>query len=123
VDLREELKAGNRSIFSRSLARGIREALEAKEQVMLFLNRRGTASFVQCRDCGYVPECRSCSVAMTYHEPEMALICHYCRRRQPLPLGVQCAKASASGRWDRDRTVEEKRRRVPGRGRSAGTGT
>ncbi|HET8944647.1 MAG TPA: primosomal protein N', partial [Dehalococcoidia bacterium] len=55
VDLREELKAGNRSIFSRSLARGIREALAAKEQVMLFLNRRGTASFVQCRDCGYVP--------------------------------------------------------------------
>jgi primosomal protein N' (replication factor Y) len=86
VDLREELKAGNRSIFGRSLARGIREALAAKEQVMLFLNRRGTASFVQCRDCGFVPECRSCSVAMTYHEPEVALICHYCRRRQPPPM-------------------------------------
>ncbi len=67
VDLREELKAGNRSIFSRSLARAIRSALESKEQVMLFLNRRGTASFVQCRDCGYVPECKSCAAALTYH--------------------------------------------------------
>ena len=84
VDLREELKAGNRSIFSRSLARAIQEALEAKEQVMLFLNRRGTASFMQCRDCGFVPQCRSCSVSMTYHEPENALICHYCHRRQKI---------------------------------------
>jgi len=125
VDLREELKAGNRSIFGRSLARGIREALEAKEQVMLFLNRRGTASFVQCRDCGYVPECRSCSVSMTYHEPEGALICHYCRRRQPLPAECPVCKGNrirpmASGRngWRK-----RQRRSSPGRGRSAGTGT
>jgi primosomal protein N' (replication factor Y) len=94
VDLREELKAGNRSIFSRSLARGIREALDAKEQVMLFLNRRGTASFVQCRDCGYVPECKSCSVSLTYHEPEGALICHYCRRRMALPLECPVCKGT-----------------------------
>ncbi|MGH8721286.1 MAG: replication restart helicase PriA, partial [Burkholderiales bacterium] len=86
VDLREELKAGNRSIFSRPLAAGMRRALEAKEQVILFLNRRGSASFVQCRDCGFVPECRSCAVALTYHESEQALLCHYCRRRQPLPV-------------------------------------
>jgi len=85
VDLREELKAGNRSIFSRALARGIRQALLAGEQVILFLNRRGTASFVQCRDCGYVPRCRSCAVSLTYHEPESALVCHYCRRQLPLP--------------------------------------
>ncbi len=69
VDLREELKAGNRSIFSRTLARSVRSALDAREQVILFLNRRGAASFVQCRDCGHVPECRSCAVALTYHEP------------------------------------------------------
>lgn len=85
VDLRQELKAGNRSIFSRSLARGVRQALAADEQVILFLNRRGTASFVQCRDCGHVPACRSCAVSLTYHEPEAALVCHYCRRRAPLP--------------------------------------
>jgi len=86
VDLREELKAGNRSIFSRPLAAAMNRTLGAREQVILFLNRRGTASFVQCRDCGYVPECRSCAVALTYHESEEALICHYCRRREPLPV-------------------------------------
>src|SRR2546426_298819 len=85
VDLREELKAGNRSIFSRPLAAAMHRALDAREQVILFLNRRGTASFIQCRDCGFVSECRSCAVALTYHESEDALICHYCRRKQPLP--------------------------------------
>jgi len=85
VDLREELKAGNRNIFSRPLAAAMQRALDAREQVILFLNRRGTASFVQCRDCGFVPECRSCAVALTYHESEESLICHYCRRKQPLP--------------------------------------
>jgi primosomal protein N' (replication factor Y) len=88
VDLREELKSGNRSIFSRSLSREICNALDSREQVMLFLNRRGTASFVQCRDCGYVPECRSCAVALTYHSPDDKLVCHYCHRRYPLP--TQC---------------------------------
>lgn len=91
VDLREELKAGNRSIFSRSLAAAIRQALLAQEQVILFLNRRGTASFVQCRDCGHVPRCRSCAVSLTYHEPENALVCHYCRRRTAMPYACpQC---------------------------------
>ncbi|MGH2670209.1 MAG: replication restart helicase PriA, partial [bacterium] len=65
VDLREELKAGNRSIFSRSLSLGMRQALSSREQVILFLNRRGTASFVQCRDCGHVPACRVCAVSLT----------------------------------------------------------
>jgi primosomal protein N' (replication factor Y) len=94
VDLREELKAGNRSIFSRSLARSIRAALDSQEQVMLFLNRRGAASFVQCRDCGYVPECKSCAVALTFHaedtrrtpDPRGALVCHYCNRRSQVPV-------------------------------------
>ena len=97
VDLREELKASNRSIFSRPLAAAMHRALDAREQVILFLNRRGTASFVQCRDCGFVPECRSCAVALTYHESEGgqtparlgALICHYCRR-QIKPLPTRC---------------------------------
>ena len=67
VDLRRELKEGNRSIFSRSLAKAIADALHAREQVILFLNRRGTATFVQCRDCGFVLRCRRCDVALTYH--------------------------------------------------------
>ena len=83
VDLRSELKAGNRSIFSRSLAAGIGEALAAGEQVILFLNRRGTASFVQCRDCGHVPQCSSCAVSLTLHEPDARLVCHYCLRGKP----------------------------------------
>jgi len=84
VDLREELKAGNRSIFSRALYRSIEEVLDSREQMILFLNRRGTASFMQCRDCGFVPQCRSCAVSLTYHEPD-SLVCHYCRRTQRAP--------------------------------------
>ncbi|MEK7247928.1 MAG: primosomal protein N', partial [Chloroflexota bacterium] len=85
IDLREELKAGNRSIFSRELASAVRTALAANEQVMLFLNRRGSASFLQCRDCGHVPECRSCAAALTFHGPESKLVCHYCGRAYPAP--------------------------------------
>jgi primosomal protein N' (replication factor Y) len=115
VDLREELKAGNRSIFSRPLAAAMERTLEAREQVILFLNRRGTASFVQCRDCGFVPECRSCAVALTYHESEEALVCHYCRRKQPLP--ARCPECG-SGRIRQvglgtQRVEEEVRRAFP----------
>jgi len=124
VDLREELKASNRSIFSRPLAAAMHRALDAREQVILFLNRRGTASFVQCRDCGFVPECRSCAVALTYHESEGgqtparlgALICHYCRR-QIKPLPTRCPECQG-GRIRQvglgtQRVEEEVRRAFP----------
>ena len=65
--MREELKAGNRELFSRSLARAMIEAVGAGEQVILFLNRRGGATFVQCRQCGFVMRCRRCDIALTYH--------------------------------------------------------
>jgi primosomal protein N' (replication factor Y) len=91
VDLREELKAGNRSIFSRSLTGGIKQSLAAKEQVILFLNRRGSATFVQCRDCGYVPRCKRCDVSLTYHSVSDKLACHQCNYRVKLPrLCPQC---------------------------------
>jgi primosomal protein N' (replication factor Y) len=67
VDMREELKGGNRSIFSRSLQIGLHQALEKGEQAILFLNRRGSAGFLQCRDCGYVPQCSACAIALGYH--------------------------------------------------------
>ncbi|MFH1382550.1 MAG: primosomal protein N' [Chloroflexota bacterium] len=76
VDLREELKAGNRSLFSRSLYQAIGNAIANKEQVILFLNRRGGATFIQCRNCGFVFRCRRCEVPLTYHSAENALVCH-----------------------------------------------
>jgi len=85
VDLKEELKAGNTSLFSRSLAASIKETLVRGEQVILFLNRRGTATFVQCRSCGFAIRCPRCTVALTYHSVGKRLICHRCRYSIPVP--------------------------------------
>ena len=90
-DMRQELKDGNRSIFSRSLSNGLARCVERGEQAVLFLNRRGTAAVVQCRDCGLTIRCRSCSVPLTYHSADTRLLCHHCNRRSPLPRGCpQC---------------------------------
>ena len=85
VDLREELKAGNRSIFSRSLQRAMRQTLDAGQQVILFLNRRGAATFVLCRDCGHVLRCSRCEMPFTYHAGENLLVCHHFNRHQANP--------------------------------------
>jgi len=85
VDLREELKAGNTSLLSRSLLAAMKETLAQGEQIVLFLNRRGTATFVRCRNCGFVFRCPRCSVALTYHSAEKKLICHRCRYSIPVP--------------------------------------
>lgn len=77
VDLREELKEGNRSILSRRLQQGITERLQRKEQVMLFLNRRGYAGFISCRSCGSVMKCPHCDVSLSLHR-HGKMICHYC---------------------------------------------
>ncbi|MEM7115729.1 MAG: primosomal protein N' [Chloroflexota bacterium] len=83
VDLRQELRAGNRSIFSRALEKALTETLERGEQAILFLNRRGTATFVICRDCGHVLKCPRCDMPLTYHQPRMMLACHHCGRQEP----------------------------------------
>ncbi|MBX3001586.1 MAG: primosomal protein N' [Caldilineaceae bacterium] len=85
VDMRQELRAGNRSIFSRSLISELQTTLDAGEQAILFLNRRGTSTFVMCRDCGAVTKCLQCDVPLTYHERADVLICHHCNRRYPIP--------------------------------------
>ena len=85
-DMRRELREGNRSIFSRRLAQGLRDCVKAERQAILFLNRRGSAPIVQCRDCGYVANCPRCSVSMTYHATAGRLFCHRCNRRSRLPL-------------------------------------
>lgn len=83
VDLRQELRAGNRSIFSRALEAAVTETLDRGEQAILFLNRRGTATFIICRDCGHVLKCPRCDMPLTYHRPRMMLVCHHCGRREP----------------------------------------
>lgn len=84
VDLRQELKSGNRSIFSRKLQELMEERLQKKEQIMLFLNRRGYAGFVSCRACGYVMKCPHCDVSLSQHMGGK-MVCHYCgyETRQP----------------------------------------
>jgi primosomal protein N' (replication factor Y) len=84
VDLREELKAGNTSLFSRSLLAAMKDTLVQGQQIILFLNRRGTATFVRCRSCGFVYRCPRCSIALTYHSAEKRLICHRCRYSTPV---------------------------------------
>ncbi|MEK1487214.1 primosomal protein N' [Staphylococcus aureus] len=78
VDMREELSEGNRSMFSKDLREAIQLRLDRQEQVVLFLNRRGYASFMLCRDCGYVPQCPNCDISLTYHKTTDLLKCHYC---------------------------------------------
>ncbi|MEJ5199389.1 MAG: primosomal protein N', partial [Anaerolineae bacterium] len=85
VDMRQELRAGNRSIFSRALADGLRRVLAAGQQAILYLNRRGAATFVMCRDCGHVEMCPRCATPLTYHSAGEALLCHHCNRRYPVP--------------------------------------
>lgn len=77
VDLREELRSGNRSIFSRRLQELMEDRIEKKEQIMLFLNRRGYAGFVSCRSCGLVMKCPHCDVSLSQHMGGR-LVCHYC---------------------------------------------
>ncbi|HHS98221.1 MAG TPA: primosomal protein N', partial [Chloroflexi bacterium] len=120
VDMRAELKAGNRSIFSRALARALDEALGRGEQAILFLNRRGRATFVLCRDCGYVARCPRCDVPLTLHGQPAVLVCHYCGHREPPPtecphcggtrirhfgLGTEGVEAAVRKRWPEARLL------------------
>jgi primosomal protein N' (replication factor Y) len=125
VDLRAELRAGNTSILSAALHTALGETLARGEQAILFLNRRGMASSVTCRECGYVVRCVRCDVSLTYHASERVLLCHYCGRREPAPsscpvcwsasiryfgLGTERIEATVKRqfpaarvlRWDRD---------------------
>ena len=85
VDMRDELTMGNVSIFSRELREAIEEKLKNKEQIILFLNRRGFSNFISCRSCGEVIKCDDCDISMTYHKAKNRLICHYCGKTKPLP--------------------------------------
>ncbi|HEU0020484.1 MAG TPA: primosomal protein N', partial [Dehalococcoidia bacterium] len=88
-DMRDELRQGNRSIFSRRLERGLVECIGQSQQAILFLNRRGSSPIVQCRDCGYVVTCPGCSVPLTFHssdaDTDARLLCHRCNRPARIP--------------------------------------
>jgi primosomal protein N' (replication factor Y) (superfamily II helicase) len=85
VDLRKELRANNLSIFSRSLLKAMEAAFQNQDQVLLFLNRRGTASFVECRNCGLVLRCKRCEIPLSYHFEEDILLCHQCNYHRKAP--------------------------------------
>lgn len=101
IDLREELRSGNRSIFSRKLQELMEERLLKKEQMMLFLNRRGYAGFVSCRACGYVMKCPHCDVSLSQHiraahyqeqtrQSGGRMVCHYCGYETVQPDRCPC---------------------------------
>lgn len=85
VDMRAELKEGNRSMFSVPLAEAIRDRLDKHEQTVLFLNKRGFSSFVLCRDCGTTIQCPNCDISLTYHRATENLKCHYCGHEERVP--------------------------------------
>ncbi|HZD57949.1 MAG TPA: primosomal protein N' [Anaerolineales bacterium] len=85
VDMRRELQSGNRSIFSGALQSELSRVLRNGEQAILFLNRRGTATYVFCRDCGHSMRCPRCDTPLTYHSPRSALICHHCGYTRKMP--------------------------------------
>ena len=83
ADMKRELKNGNETHISEELRAAIAANLAAGEQSILFLNRRGASRYMICKNCGYVPQCEACSVAMTYHSANHRLMCHYCSRSIP----------------------------------------
>jgi primosomal protein N' (replication factor Y) len=86
VDMRDELRAGNRGIFSRELSEVLTSVLQRKEQAILFLNRRGTATYIFCRDCGHVLKCPRCEAPLTYHvSAGEKLLCHRCGYERQMP--------------------------------------
>src|SRR5699024_10930381 len=78
IDMREEMRAGNSTLFSHHLQESIKDRLAKKEQSVLMLNRRGYSSFVMCRDCGFVLKCPNCDISQTLHMDSHSMKCHYC---------------------------------------------
>ncbi|GAP14022.1 replication restart DNA helicase PriA [Longilinea arvoryzae] len=95
VDMRQELKAGNRSIFSRSLQDSLTQVLNAGQQAILFLNRRGSSTYVFCRECGHVLRCPRCDMPLTFHSDTNDLRCHICNYQRQMPAYCpQCRSTS-----------------------------
>ncbi len=81
VDMMEEIRRGNSSIFSNQLLADLANVINGKKQAMIFINRRGYSSFMRCRDCGYIAKCSDCDVSLVYHREDIRLKCHYCGKQ------------------------------------------
>jgi len=109
VDMTQEVRKGNRNLFSNTLANEIRKNLDNGKQIILFLNRRGYSSFITCRECGYVVKCDECGISMPYHKDEDRCVCHYCGRKVRLPKVCPECKSKIIGSYGvGTQQVEEK---------------
>ena len=130
IDLRNELRAGNRSVFSRVLRREIDATLARNEQAILFLNRRGSSTYVFCRDCGHALKCPNCDMPLTFHHRQSYLSCHHCGHRKPpaprcpecnsprikyFGLGTEQLEELVNQQWPEARTVRWDRDTTAGR--------
>lgn len=115
VDMTQEFRMGNRSLFSKTLQEALIAAKERGEQAMLFLNRRGFASFIRCKECGYVAKCEDCDISLTYHKEDNELKCHYCGRRyHALTKCPNCGSDQIKqGRIGTEKVVEELIKLIP----------
>ena len=107
ADMRKELEKGNRSIFSDALRSLMEDRLKKKEQIMLFLNRRGYAGFISCRSCGHVVKCSHCDVSLSSHR-NGKLVCHYCGYEQPMVTSCpECGSSHVGGFRAGTQQIEE----------------
>lgn len=107
ADMRKELEKGNRSIFSDALRNLMEDRLKKKEQIMLFLNRRGYAGFISCRSCGHVVKCPHCDVSLSSHR-NGKLVCHYCGYEQPMVTSCpECGSSHVGGFRAGTQQIEE----------------
>lgn len=107
ADMRKELEKGNRSIFSDTLRSLMEDRLKKKEQIMLFLNRRGYAGFISCRSCGHVVKCPHCDVSLSSHR-NGKLVCHYCGYEQPMVTSCpECGSSHVGGFRAGTQQIEE----------------
>lgn len=108
VNMAEELVNNNKTIVSNELYQAIKNNLANHEQTILFLNRRGYSSFINCRECGFVAKCRHCNIALTYHSSENKLVCHYCGAKyNMLPVCPICKKNKVKSFGTGTEKVEE----------------
>ena len=116
VDMRKEIRAGNNNMFSRRLLAELDKTVKEGNQAMIYINRRGFASFLRCKACGYVPHCTDCEVSLTYHKEDNRLKCHYCGKEYyNLDVCPECGSDKLSyGRIGTETVMEELNKLFPG---------